>query len=417
MDNKNNNIETENLKDVLVDVKLLKPGFQYAHPLYDEYNNLILDAHTPINKSLIQHLSNSGIEFLYYDQPETNKEEDKNEAGLNLDKNVIDEELNQKVVENTQNLFEEVREIFNYSPSSGVPKGIIDKSRNLVNTIVEEINKNDDAIFTPFTKLKSMDQYIYQHSTNVSILGALVGSRLDANSEIHSAMGMGGLFHDIGKSSLSEDIVNKVKKLSGEELDLIKEHPHVGYKLIEKNPHMKELEKRILLLHHERSDGEGYPFGFSSDHYTENIPKEVRLMSICNVFINLIFTRPEEIPLTSRQALRQMLNMVHAPYKTISHFIQSDFRDFIRATGFMLNRGNFFISRGDLVRTNTGEIALVEELNKIYPLKPKILLLRDSQMKPLKRQITVDLLKDFTGYISNIIERKKPEKNRRSPNE
>jgi HD-GYP domain-containing protein (c-di-GMP phosphodiesterase class II) len=366
---------------VQMEVRLIKPGARYAYDVFDENYNLILEAHTPISDTILRHLEVTNIKLLYYDPSQSKKIEKNGEtdSGLNCNKGVINNELMGEAVEHTRNLLENVRDMYKSSPGATVSKGMVEQSRSLVDKILTQIENNNDGIFDVITKLKNLDDYYYHHSANVSMMCGILASRLDFKPEIKSAMGVGGLFHDIGFSSVSKEILHKAE-LNDQEFDMIKGHTHVGYKFIEKNPYLHDIEKRVLLLHHERADGEGYPYGFDMEHYQNQIPREIRLAGLVDVYISLILAKPGEKALASREALRTMLNMTFADYKKEYHFLPADFRDFIRALGFIVNKGNFLMGRGDLVRLNTGEIGIIDEMNKLYPMNPKIVILKNAQM-------------------------------------
>lgn len=403
-----NEILGNELSEVQVEVKRIRPESRYHYDLYDEFGNVILPSQTPISQALIANLLKNGTEFLYYDPSRKVKEETLTVSGLNPDKNIISEELQEEVTEKARDLLAHIRDVFTKSTERRVNPEKIQGVRDVVQKLLVDIDTNQDAVFNPLVKLKEFDDYEYLHATNVSILGAIVGARMEFPLAVRSAMGVGGLFHDIGKTSLSKEIVENYRAIRDEELDVVKEHCHLGYKLIENNPGMQDLEKRIVLLHHERPDGKGYPFGFTLEHFSERVPREVRLMAICNMYARLVTEAPGQEALSSRVALRKMLNMVHAPFKQSSYFLVNDFRDFVRAAGFIVNKGTYFFNVGDVVRLSTGELGVVEDMNKLYPLKPKVRVVTNSALQKLKRQISVNLIQDLNLYIANVIERKNP---------
>jgi len=391
--------KNENPLDGVIDIKHLKAGYRFSLDIFDKNNNLILEAHTPISEGVLNHLKASGVDQLYFDP---SKKADKESSPII--KTMISEELINETFSHTKNILEEMRETFLRSPAAGISKGMIESSRSLVDRIITETQKNDDGVFDVVTRLKDMDEYYYQHSMNVAIIASILASRLDFKSDVKSAMGVGGLFHDIGYSSVSKDILNKAK-LSDEEFDIVKNHTHVGYKFVEKNPNLQDIEKRILLLHHERADGGGYPYGFDIDQYQNNIPREVRFLGLIDTFTVITIPKPGETGMTPRQAIRFMINMVHSSYKTSYAFLPADLRDFIRALGFIINKGELFMAPGDLVKISTGEIGIVEEMNRLYPLNPRVQIIKNNKMESLKRPITVDLLKSYKDYVSNIYDR------------
>jgi len=389
----------DKIKDNRVEVRFLKPGHRFSMDVFDSENNLILQKHTPMSQAVLSHLISSGINYLYFDPSKAGED-----AGIDEPKSIISEELKNETYEHTKNLLEEIRYSFANSPGDSISRGTIDRSRALVDKIITETEKSSDGVFEMVTRLKDMDDYYYRHSMNVAIMASILASRLDFKPEIKSAMGVGGLFHDIGFSSVSKEILHKAQ-LNDSDFDIIKSHTHVGYKFVEKNPRIHDIEKRIILLHHERGDGEGYPYGFDLDQYQNNVPREVRLAGLIDTFTALTMPRPGEAAMTPKQAMRFMVNMVYAPYKTKYSFLTADLRDFLKALGFIINRGQLFMSAGDLVRISTGEIGIIEEMNRLYPLNPRVRIIKNSKMETMKRPVEIDLIKTYNEYISNIYDR------------
>lgn len=389
----------DKVKENRIEVKVINPGHRFSMDLFDSENNLILEAHTPISQGVLNHLKASGITFLYFDPSRIKNTEDEP-----VQKGILSEELKTETYTHTKNLLEDIRNTFIHSPGESISRVTIDRSRTLVDKIIAETDKNSDGIFDVVSKLKDMDDYYYMHSMNVAILASILGSRLDFKPDAKSAMGVGGLFHDIGYSSVSKDILHKAQ-LSDSEFDIIKSHTHVGYKFVEKNPRMQEIEKRIILLHHERGDGNGYPYGFDLDQYQNNVPREVRMLGLIDTFVSLTLPKPGENGLTPKGAMRLMVNMIHAQYKTKYSFLPADVRDFLRALGFIINRGELFMATGDLVRISSGEIGVIEEMNRLYPLNPKVKIIKNSRMETLKRPVDLDLIKTYREYVSNVYDR------------
>jgi HD-GYP domain-containing protein (c-di-GMP phosphodiesterase class II) len=388
-----------NQTDGVIEVKFLKAGYRFQIDVFDRDNNLILEAHTPISEGILNHLKSTGVDRLYFDHTKAGN----NNAGP-VQKPILSDELQNETYSHVKNILEDMRETFQKYPGETISRGMVDKSRALIDRIIIETESNKDGIYDVVTKLNDMDDYYYQHSMNVAILATILGSRLDFKPEIKSSMGVGGLLHDIGFSSISKDILHKVQ-LSDAEFDIIKGHTHVGYKCVEKNLRLNDLEKRILLLHHERADGEGYPYGFDMDHYQNSVPREIRLLGLIDIFIMLTMPKPGDTGRTPREAMRYMINLIYSPYKSVYSFLPPDVRDFIRSLGFIINKGQYFMSAGDLVRINTGEIGIIEEMNRLYPLNPKVRIIKNSKMETLKRPVVIDLIKSFKDYVSNVYDR------------
>ena len=86
-------------------------------------------------------------------------------------------------------------------------------------------------------------------------------------------------------------------------------------------------------------------------------------------------------------------------------FLPADVRDFIRSLGFVLNRGEYFFDKGEIVRLSSGEIAIVEEMNRLYPLNPKIRLITNKQLQAINRSVNIDLLRDTSVYIAHVFDK------------
>jgi len=149
----------------------------------------------------------------------------------------------------------------------------------------------------------------------------------------------------------------------------------------------------------------GYPFGFDAEGFIEKVPRDVRLISLCDAFSALTTERAYKPAYTQKRALRIMQNGVHAAFKKHSQFIYDDFRDFIKGIGFMINMGDYIFETEEMVRLNTGEIARILELRKNNSLNPIVRLLTDKKLQPQKREIIIDLENDFSVYVANILDK------------
>jgi HD-GYP domain-containing protein (c-di-GMP phosphodiesterase class II) len=109
--------------------------------------------------------------------------------------------------------------------------------------------------------LKSHNDYTFQHSVDVAVLGILLGRTAGLPREQLRELALGCLLHDLGKMYIDEAILDKPGKLSAEEFDEIKKHPQMGFELIRRMPVFSILPAHVAYQHHERQDGTGYPRG------------------------------------------------------------------------------------------------------------------------------------------------------------
>ena len=125
--------------------------------------------------------------------------------------------------------------------------------------------------------LDARDTYTAGHSQRVSdmtlIICDLIGLKEDDKQKIHIAAHL----HDIGKIGIPDAVLLKEDRLTVEEWDIIKQHPRIGAEILSKSQHLSELID-IVLHHHERYDGKGYPSGLAG----VDIPVGARIIAICD---------------------------------------------------------------------------------------------------------------------------------------
>lgn len=152
-----------------------------------------------------------------------------------------------------------------------------------VQAIVRDINNNFTSvndIVANLNSIRSIDEYTYSHSINVSLLCSLIGSWLNLNEVQRKCLSYCGLLHDIGKSKISHAILEKPGPLSPKEFEEIKKHSILGYKILEGNVAISKDIMLSVLMHHEREDGSGYPFGIKGNQ----ISLYAKITAIADVF-------------------------------------------------------------------------------------------------------------------------------------
>ncbi len=129
-------------------------------------------------------------------------------------------------------------------------------------------------------KLKIVDEYTYSHCINVSLYSMLIGKWLELPENEIKLLIIAGILHDIGKTKIPIDILNKKGPLTKEEFEIIKMHPLYGFELIKENAGISKKVKEAVLMHHEKENGTGYPFGIKS----VGISSFAKIISIADVF-------------------------------------------------------------------------------------------------------------------------------------
>lgn len=124
--------------------------------------------------------------------------------------------------------------------------------------LIKEVMKSKQHIVT-MNDIKSISSYHLEHSVNVAVLSLIIGAELGLNSDALEALTFGALLIDIGTKWIDQKLLLKVDKLSTGEMKSIQEHVNYGYQYITDNTTFNAHVKSILMHHHERMNGSGYP--------------------------------------------------------------------------------------------------------------------------------------------------------------
>ncbi|MEA4894945.1 MAG: HD-GYP domain-containing protein [Oscillospiraceae bacterium] len=134
--------------------------------------------------------------------------------------------------------------------------------------------------------LDAKDPYTAGHSQRVSDMSLIVCGLMDVPCDIAEKVHIAAHLHDIGKIGIPDAILNKEDKLNEWEWEIIKKHPQIGADILSKSAHLAEM-KDIVLHHHERYDGLGYPDGLGG----EDIPLGARIIALCDSIDAMTSTR------------------------------------------------------------------------------------------------------------------------------
>lgn len=146
--------------------------------------------------------------------------------------------------------------------------------------------------------VEAKDPYTQGHSMRVCNLACKLGERMGLSRKSMENLKIAAMLHDVGKIGIDEHILNKPGKLTEEEYDKIKQHPVIGAKIIQEVNFLKDAAN-IILSHHERFDGSGYPEG----RKTEEICIESGILCVVDVFDALTSDRPYRKAMTVEEAL------------------------------------------------------------------------------------------------------------------
>jgi HD-GYP domain-containing protein (c-di-GMP phosphodiesterase class II) len=136
-------------------------------------------------------------------------------------------------------------------------------------------------------RLGEKDEYTERHTRRVALRAVQVGEMLGLTGNRLRSLAIGGLVHDIGKLSIPDEILKKPAALDPDEYALVQRHPAWGRRLLAELGGFSDAVRELVLNHHERLDGTGYPRGLAG----EELSLDVRILAVCDVYDALISKR------------------------------------------------------------------------------------------------------------------------------
>ncbi|MCM1252428.1 MAG: HD domain-containing protein [Clostridium sp.] len=243
-------------------------------------------------------------------------------------------------------------------------------ANHIITNILEE-----EEVVDKIYDIRERSSDIYEHSISICSLATVVALRMELSSELIHDIGVGCLLHDLGLRYLTIDYTNRnIEELDEMECSEYKKHPVYGYSAVQGENWISNVSKNMILYHHERIDGSGYPLKAS------DIPLECRIIQVCDAFDEMICgIGCERVKV----------------YEAVEYL--KEFKD-VKFDGRIVDVFLEFTAvypAGTYVRTNEGEVGIVLRQNKQFPGRPVIRIIKD------KDGNLVDVIKDLL-VVNNI---------------
>jgi len=266
-------------------------GYEIADDVFSKYGSMIVGKNTIVNEYIRQKLMNFNVDRIAVFKPASPKDS----------------------VDNPKTAYIETKK--RYLKSINSVKAVINDlaaGRGLdyekINEISGSFYKNmssNFALIECLNQVKDADEYTYYHCINVSLYSMLIGRWLKLPEDEIKLLMNAGILHDVGKSKVPMEILNKRGPLNQKEFDVIKKHSIYGFEIIKDIPDINKKVKSAVLMHHEKGNGTGYPFGVSG----EGINYFAKIISIADVFDALTSERVYKSRLTPFDTFREFERM------------------------------------------------------------------------------------------------------------
>ena len=328
----------------------------------DNYT-VFLYKNTILNKNYIEKLKNLNIPYVYI-------QDDISEEEIVVLKKEIEEKSRSKVKE----------VILKHSYNNGNElKVLSDTADNIISNILEE-----EEVIENIYDIKERSADVYMHSISICVLATLVALKLGLDKERVHDIGVGCLLHDLGLRYMMIEYEDQdVETLSDKEMIEYKKHPVYGYTALKNENWLSKKSKEIILCHHEKIDGSGYPL-----HATE-ISVDTKIVSVCDTFDEMICG-------IGRKRMKI--------YEAVEYL--KSFKNILfdgKIVDALLDFTAVYPS-GSVIVTNNGDIAVVIKQNKGFPERPIIQITRDKFGNPIQDENIIDLVKVNNIFIDSVLE-------------
>lgn len=261
--------------------------------------------------------------------------------------------------------------------------------RKVVNGMIASIVRNPDAFFW-LTRLKNKDTYAYSHCVDACGLAVAFGRHLGFSKPELENLAVGALLFDIGKLQLPDELLKKPGRLTDKEYALTRRHVEFGVQMVSDMEGCNDDIVSIVLNHHERHNGNGYPRGIPG----HDIPVNGRIAALVDCYDAITSERPYSTAVSAYDAIQLI-------YEWRGKDFQTDMvEQFIQCIGLY--------PTGTLVELNTGEVGLVISQNRVRRLRPRIMLILDKEKVSYGVYPTLDLIQDPVDDDGKLVEISRP---------
>jgi len=288
-----------------------------------------------------------------------------------------------------------VREIYEKFIAKTTAEDVLEMRRHqfrespVILKLMEAADKLSDEVFlnpnamVEMVSIKSLDNYLYEHAVNVAVLSLLLGMDLHLKEDDLGKLVLAALLMDIGSHFIDSAILSEPGPLSPEQRRAMEEHPAISHEYLTKKTQLSASVRHLILQHHERMDGSGYPAGAAGDE----IHPLARILAITDTYDALTSDRPHRAAYSPDEALEMIMGSA--------------------GRRFDFDLVNLFAKRvvaypvGTYVRLSNSDQGEVVDINTDIPLRPVVKILRHGSPQNTAKEI--DLAKDLNITVAEVI--------------
>ncbi len=365
----------------VVPIHCVKPGTLLAKTLYGENGTILLKKGVEITATLTERIQENGIFSVFIDDGYSHEDIE----------DVIKPEVRQKAIQAIRETFVQIEKsnaLLNDSSSFKQKmhkvkmNKYIQSIKGICEYIVDDITKSS-VLMINLVDIKSIGTYHYQHALNVGLISLVIGIEINLNKHELYNLFIGSILHDIGKTFVPPELLSLKPPYTEDQQKILRSHAELGHRYIRNHFTLEAPASVIILQHHERYDGTGYPNKTIGEH----IHRNARIVAIANLYDDLTSDTLTHKAVPANEVLELIMASGGQAFdpKIVSVFIRKIYPYPI----------------GSLVMLSNKRIAAVKADNPNYPLRPFIEYI-DLESHKLTGQV-LDLLKHNDLVITKLL--------------
>jgi len=357
----------------MMPISLCRPGMKLAKRIYSDDGIVLLAEGVELTSNLIRRLGECGISFVYVQDCRTDDL---------VVPELLSDETQKRTLQTIRSVFREFGNATGKTKAGTYPY-VGRKMKEVMQLIMDDLGRNQDAMIM-LMNLHTVDHYLYMHSMNVCVYSTLLGMASGYSHDELVTLGVGALLHDVGKTQISMQVLLKPGSLTNQEFDEMKRHTERGFYLLKDEPNIPILAAHCAFQHHERLNGSGYPRGIRGDE----IHDFARWIGIVDSYDAMTSRRVYRDAMLPHQAVEVLYSGSGTLYDTEKLQL---FRDKVAIYPIGLT-----------VKLNTGQVAVVCDINSTCAHRPIIRVLTDEEGVELNTPYDMDLSKHLNVMISEV---------------
>ncbi|KOP66989.1 histidine kinase [Bacillus sp. FJAT-18019] len=355
----------------LIPINALRPGMVLGKKIYSSEGLILLAEGVELTAGLIRRLGTLEIGYVYIEDRMTDDI---------IVPELLTEETQQQALRSLRTSFKNLE---NQPALKGSFHHLGKTFSGMMESIMDEISEHDECMVL-LTEMNTNDYNLYRHSLNVCIYTTVLGVAHGYSRDELKVLGLGALLHDIGKTRISQKLLQHPGRLNDEEFREVQKHTEIGFAILKDEPNIPLLSAHCALSHHERLDGSGYPRALKGP----DIHEYAKWIAITDSYDAMTTQRVYKPALLPHEAVEVMYA---GSGKLFEQSFLATFRDRVA-----------IYPPGITVKLHTGESGVVSKIHANVPHRPVVRVLTDAEGVPLPAPHELDLSQTLTTMITGI---------------